>query len=31
MPWILVALGGALGATIRYGAYLWIEIGRAHV
>jgi CrcB protein len=25
MPWILVALGGALGATIRYGACLWID------
>lgn len=25
MPWILVALGGAVGATIRYGTYLWVE------
>lgn len=25
MPWILVALGGAIGATIRYGSYLWID------
>ena len=25
MHWFLVAMGGAVGATIRYGAYLWIE------
>ncbi len=25
MTWILVALGGAIGATIRYAAYGWID------
>ena len=25
MHWYLVAIGGAVGATIRYGAYLWVD------
>ena len=25
MSWILAAIGGAIGATIRYGAYIWLD------